>query len=175
MTHHKGFYRESEAEFISTLALIRSDDPYLRLAGYLEIDNYMDLAMRAAQDAAAAELEEAGKVTPIPEGMTLHDPGFKALLRKQAAEIQQYLKERPYFSERTGALIDQSNGIAAEIYQEDSHPIDNMPAVNEAIGEIADVGWETQAAVLKEHNYDGMALLYLQYFDGMLYGEGTEK
>ena len=59
--------------------------------------------------------------------------------------------------------------IAEEIYEEDSHPIDEMPAVNEVIEETADVGWETQGEILQENTYDGVTLLLLQYFDGVLY------
>lgn len=170
MTHHKGFYRESEAEFISTLAMIRSDDPYLQLAGYLAIEEYMSIAMMTAQDAAAADLEAAGKLKPMPEGLKFRDPGFKESLREYDAALRELLPERPYFSARVNSLVMQSDGVTQELYKAEPHPIDSLPAVDETIGQIADTGWKTQAAVLQEHNYDGMALLYLQYFDGTLYG-----
>ena len=35
--------------------------------------------------------------------------------------------------------------------------------------EISDVGWNTQAQILQEYNYDGVVLLMLQYYDGKLY------
>ncbi len=165
MAHHKGFYRESEAEFISTLAMIRSEDPFLRLSGYIEIERFMTDAYNQAVDVVADEMIAAGELEPLPDHISIKDPRLREYLLK----LHEHIRQQPYFSSLVNTLRDQSDGIATKIYQADSHPIDNMPAVNEAIGEIADVGWETQAAVLKEHNYDGMALLYLQYFDGKLY------
>ena len=126
--------------------------------------------MMAAQDAAAADLEAAGKLKAMPEGLGLHDPGFKESLREYEAALRELLPERPYFSARVYALVEQSRGVTQDLYEADAHPIDSLPAVNETIGQIADTGWKTQAAVLQEHSYEGMALLYLQYFDGTLYG-----
>ena len=73
------------------------------------------------------------------------------------------MKPAPALSSRAAALKQQSDGIGSAIYSEDAHPIDGMPAVDETIGEIADLKWEMQAADLKEHDYSGMVLLYLQY------------
>lgn len=42
--HHKGYYKENEANFISELALSKSEDPYLRLVAYLDMYYYVSSA-----------------------------------------------------------------------------------------------------------------------------------
>ncbi len=39
--HHKGYYKENEANFISEVALSKSKDPYLRLIAYLDMYYYV--------------------------------------------------------------------------------------------------------------------------------------
>ena len=77
--------------------------------------------------------------------------------------------QEPQLSDRIFQIVREGHVIEQEIYEEDSHPIDEMPAVNEVIEETADVGWETQGEILQENTYDGVTLLLLQYFDGILY------
>ena len=36
-SHHKGYYKENEGNFLSQMALVKSDNPYLRLSGYLDM------------------------------------------------------------------------------------------------------------------------------------------
>ena len=66
-------------------------------------------------------------------------------------------------------IFDASNDIENEIFDEDEHIIDEMPAVNDAITVTADVGWDIQEDILEENCYDGAVLLLLQYYDGKLY------
>lgn len=42
--HHKGYYKENEANFISEIALSKSKDPYLRLIAYLDMYYYVSSA-----------------------------------------------------------------------------------------------------------------------------------
>ena len=84
-------------------------------------------------------------------------------------QLNQIFGPLPEVSDRVHQIKDAGYVIAEEIYEEDSHPIDEMPAVNEVIEETADVGWETQGEILQENTYDGVTLLLLQYFDGVLY------
>ena len=35
--------------------------------------------------------------------------------------------------------------------------------------EVSNVGWETQAEILDEFNYDGVVRLVMEYYDGILY------
>lgn len=41
MAHHKGYYKENEANFLSMVALSESDDPFLRLSGFYEMYWYL--------------------------------------------------------------------------------------------------------------------------------------
>jgi hypothetical protein len=75
----------------------------------------------------------------------------------------------PQVSERAGQIMRSGWQIEQEIYDADSHPIDEMPAVQEVIQETADTGWETQGEILQENSYEGVTLLLLQYFDGRLF------
>ena len=84
-------------------------------------------------------------------------------------QLNQIFEPLPEVSDRVHQINNAGYVIAEEIYDEDSHPIDEMPAVNEVIEETADVGWETQGEILQENTYDGVTLLLLQYFDGILY------
>lgn len=157
--HFKGFRRESEADFLSTLALLRSGNPCLRLSGCLRILKFLDDALREAEAAVADDMIAAGELEPLPDNVGASDPRVKAYAEKLSARLH----EHPSISSRAAALKQQSDGIASAIYSEDAHPIDEMPAVDETIGKIADLKWEMQAADLKEHDYSGMVLLYLQY------------
>ena len=62
-------------------------------------------------------------------------------------------------------IYTESFEIKTEIYEADSHPIDEMPKVETVIEEVSDTGWEVQGEILKENSYDGVTLLWLQYFD----------
>ncbi len=42
LAHHKGYYKENEANFLSEIALSRSEDPYLRLAAYINMYYYVN-------------------------------------------------------------------------------------------------------------------------------------
>lgn len=75
----------------------------------------------------------------------------------------------PEISERAEKIKNISNNICLEEYQADSHPINDIPAVNQVIDEASDFGWEAQADILQENNYNGVFLLLMQYFDGILY------
>ena len=175
LSHHKGYYKENEANFLSQLALSQSDDPYLRFSGFYDMFNYMNDSYLDAQDALLTEMEAQGMLNlpEFRENMTKEE--FMATAQERYRILVEICGEEPGISERAGRILDSAFQIEREIYQADSHPIDEMPAVQEVIQETADTGWKTQGAVLQENSYDGVTLLLLQYFDGKLYGEGTEK
>ena len=41
LAHHKGYYKENEANFLSMVALSESDDPFLRLSGFYQMYWYL--------------------------------------------------------------------------------------------------------------------------------------
>ena len=50
LAHHKGYYKENEATFLSEIALSRSEDPYLRLAAYINMYYYVNGEFKKVQD-----------------------------------------------------------------------------------------------------------------------------
>ena len=162
LCHHKGYYKENEAEFVSQLALIKSDDPLLRFSAYDQMYDYVLGEFYETQDAIISDM--------IAEG-SLKEPNWKDKdsVIAYIEQLNQIFGPLPEVSDRVYQIKDAGYVIAEEIYEEDSHPIDEMPAVNEVIEETADVGWETQGEILQENTYDGVTLLLLQYFDGVLY------
>ena len=150
--HHKGYYKENEAVFLSLLALSRSDDPYLRLEGNVELYNELFDAYLTAKDDLLDQLLETWRVDP-PEST------------EQANHILlTYLGEEPQLSIRALAIISAGADAQQVIYNADSHVIDSMPLVNKAIEQTADTGWKVQGDLLQENSYDGATLLILQYF-----------
>lgn len=162
LSHHKGYYKENEAEFVSQLALIKSDDPLLRFSAFDVMYSYVSEEFYETQDAIISDM--------IAEG-SLKEPNWKDKdsVIAYIEQLNQIFGPIPEVSDRVHQLNDAGYVIAEEIYEEDSHPIDEMPAVNEVIEETADVGWETQGEILQENTYDGVTLLLLQYFDRILY------
>lgn len=119
LAHHKGYYKENEANFLSEIALSRSEDPYLRLGAYVNMYYYV---------------------------------------------VAEVTGEAPKLSDRALHIIAASDEEERKAYEAVDHAIDNMPAVDDAIHDVADKGWETQGEVLKENSYDGVVLLLLQEY-----------
>ena len=63
-------------------------------------------------------------------------------------------------------VIEEMSELTKEILKNINRKKDNIEQI---IEETADVGWETQGEILQENTYDGVTLLLLQYFDGVLY------
>jgi hypothetical protein len=60
LAHHKGYYKENEANFLSQIALSQSEDPYLRLAAYMNMYKYVHADYLKAREAELGrKLEEA--------------------------------------------------------------------------------------------------------------------
>ena len=69
LSHHKGYYQEDDANFISEIVCINSGSPYLAYSGYLDAYGYVAQAYKTAlfssmdQEAAQAVWEERMKVS----------------------------------------------------------------------------------------------------------------
>ncbi len=163
LSHHKGYYKENEANFLSELALIQSDDPYLRLAGFMDMFDYVESDYYDALDVLADEMMANGEML-VPDENTTEEE-----IEAEMAKFFEYVGGEPVISERVWYITDYADGIAIEMYEEESHPIDEMPQVDEAIDTVSDKGWEVQEEILQENSYDGVTLLLLQYYDGKLY------
>lgn len=136
MAHHKGFYTERDANFISFIAGINSDSKLLAYSSYRYILSYVtDECYNAANEMYDKD----------PEG-TL-----------------EFLNKQPELSIRV-ELDDQHN---TEEYQENYEANVNKALeenVSQAAESVADVGWDTQADLLEEKNYDGVVLMLLKYY-----------
>ncbi len=170
LSHHKGYYKENEANFLSELALSQSDDPFLRFSGFWDMYQYVFDGYLTAQDELLTNMEAEGRLQlpAFRDGMTKEE--YMATAMERYRILVEICGEEPQLSERAGQIMDSAYQIEREVYNEDPHPIDEMPAVQEVIQETADTGWETQGNILQENSYDGVTLLLLQYFDGKLYG-----
>lgn len=136
MAHHKGFYAERDANFISFLAGTNSDSRLLAYSSYRYILSYVtDECYTAANEMYNKD----------PEG-TL-----------------EFLNKQPELSGRV-KLDDQHN---IEEYQKNYEANVNKALeenVSRAAKSVADVGWDTQADLLEEKNYDGVVLMLLKYY-----------
>lgn len=136
MAHHKGFYTERDANFISFLAGTNSDSRLLAYSSYRYILSYVtDECYTAANEMYNKD----------PEG-TL-----------------EFLNKQPELSGRV-KLDDQHN---IEEYQKNYEANVNKALeenVSQAAESVADVGWDTQADLLEEKNYDGVVLMLLKYY-----------
>lgn len=171
LAHHKGYFLENEAEMLSIVALTKSSDPYLRIAGYDAIYCWVsDSYYENLDEEIRKEFErmvESGE-------LDIHLPTESEEESERAEEAMQllydkYYENEPLISDRAQMIFDASFDIGDEIFEEDEHIIDEMPAVDEAITATADVGWDIQEDILEENCYDGAVLLLLQYYDGKLY------
>lgn len=163
LAHHKGYYKENEANLLGQLALIKSDDPFLRFAGFYEMYWYVSEDYYEMQEDILMQLAESGKIDiPDPFGTAEDITSYQELLLELFGEA-------PEISERAVMIMNASVDIGEESYDADPHPIDDLPAAQEIISDVSDNGWEIQGNILRENSYDGVVLLLLQYFDGELY------
>ena len=171
LAHHKGYFLENEAEMLSIVALTQSPDPYLRIAGYHALywwvcDSYYENIDTEMEKEFQNMIESGELDIDLPIDST--EESERAYEAMQLL-YDKYYKNEPLISDRALRIFDASNGIGEEIFEEDEHIIDEMPAVNDAITATADKGWEIQEDILEENCYDGATLLLLQYYDGKLY------
>lgn len=136
MAHHKGFYTERDANFISFLAGTNSDSRLLAYSSYRYILSYVtDECYTAANEMYNKD----------PEG-TL-----------------EYLNKQPKLSALV-ELDDQHNTEEYQENYEANVNKALEENVSQAAESVADVGWDTQADLLEEKNYGGVVLMLLKYY-----------
>lgn len=136
MAHHKGFYTERDANFISFLAGTNSDSRLLAYSSYRYILSYVtDECYTAANEMYNKD----------PEG-TL-----------------EFLNKQPELSARV-ELDDQHNTEEYQENYEANVNKALEENVSQAAESVADVGWDTQADLLEEKNYGGVVLMLLKYY-----------
>ncbi|MDD6070833.1 MAG: DUF3810 family protein [Clostridiales bacterium] len=138
MAHHKGYYKECDANFISFLVCSSSDDLCLQYSAYLEMYDYLDNAY------------------------------YQYVFKSDSEAVWDEWKKQPDLSEQVvWDTFDMENEYE-EAYEEGVNPVleDKVSTYAE---EVSEVGWETQAEILDELNYDGVVRLVLEYYDVFLY------
>jgi len=163
LSHHKGYYKENEANFLSEIALSRSADPFLRLAALNDMYYYVYEDYTNAQTELLERMIQNGEVDlslPIET---------KEEFQKFVDFCNQTFGPDPRPSQRVVQIFNAANDIEQQIYEADSHPIDNIPQADEVISDVADTGWSVQEEVLQDNYYSDVVLLLLEYYDGKLY------
>lgn len=138
MAHHKGYYKENEANFISFRVCSSSDELCLQYSAYREIFYYLDndyYENIVADDSEAAW--EQWEKQPQPSEQVMWD---EEDIANERAEM---------YEEGVNTVLEESVSGYAE--------------------EASEVGWDTQADILNEANYDGVVAYVLEYYDGVLY------
>lgn len=142
LCHHKGYYLENEAEFLSTVILSESDNAVFQYIAYLEMLGYID---DAYFDALYSSYLASGDEAVALEASLEH-------YREQPSLL-------PIISEDLAYLADQRQ----QKYEENVNEFmeENLKEVSE---EVADTGWQVQGDLLKENTYSGVTLMLLQYY-----------
>ncbi len=120
-SHHQGFYRENEAKFIEYLACAKSDDPRIRLAGYLYTYGYVDNAYQSKlmevydKDEAIARYDSQIKVDP--------QVGIDQAYARKLAIANYEKDEHPLeqYSETAEKVADKGWSTQDRILQEDNY------------------------------------------------------
>lgn len=143
LCHHKGYYLENEAEFLSTIILSESDNPIFRYSAYVEMYGYMnDAYLTALFDAYTTDGE---------------------LTEDELICIYATLENQPQLSQLVYDDLNYAYTKKQEKYEENKNEFleENFQPISE---EVADTGWEVQGNILKENTYDGITLMLLQYY-----------
>lgn len=139
LCHHHGYYQEDEADFLSYIGCISSENIYLRYMGfhqmyYLVEEVYYNSLIATTGDTAAAYS-----------------------IYKEQPQINEYV----LYDE----LVDKE--LFKEAYQ--SGTLHASEELKEYAGKVAETGWNVQAVILEDKFYSGSIRLLLEYFDGELY------
>ena len=132
--HHQGYYQEDEADFLSYIGCISSEDPYTRYSGYREFYFVIERVYERTllEDMSKEDAIERIKAQPVQM------PEIVWFDLQHEAEIEKELKEN--------ALIKIPEKVAST-------------AVS-----VGDTGWSVQEKVLKEHYYSGSVALLLDWY-----------
>lgn len=105
-SHHKGYYKEHEANFLSILGCSRSDEPVLRYAAYYEMYRYLDDAYRTSL-------------------LSLYPKEKAAEIYRQAVSPEGIVREDWM----------RSQAEAEALYAAESHPLEHFSSTAEAAAE----------------------------------------
>ena len=142
LCHHKGYYLENEAEFLSTIILAESDNPIFKYSAYLQMVAYVDGAYYDALENVYSDIYSGDELISA----------MKEHLKDQEHIIALVYADRDYIKEKRQENFDNNVSEFAK---------NNL---KEASEEIATKGWQIQGDLLKENSYSGVTLMLLQYY-----------
>ncbi|MBR4731536.1 MAG: DUF3810 family protein [Lachnospiraceae bacterium] len=79
-----------------------------------------------------------------------------------SADATEHLKQQPAVSELVKLDRLEAWDASRKKYEAVSHPAQQFETVS---AQVADVGWNTQAEILKENSYDGVVQMIMDYYD----------
>ena len=136
MSHHKGYYQEDEANFLSFLALKDCGESFLEYTAYREAFYYLDNAYYETL------LEMAGYDQELALEEYEKQPGKSLLARWDNQEAQKAYEEQ--YKSQVNPFLEEH--------------------LSESVEKLGNAGWETQGKILKEKSYDGVVGLLLGYY-----------
>ncbi len=134
--HHKGYYKENEAEFLSILACVQTDDALLNYSGWLEMYGYVNNAYVSNLYRLLTK-EEADK--RLENAISLSEEVVEDVKAAREDSEERYEEQVSTFAERYFKGISETT---------------------------AETGWSVQDSVLGEMSYDGVVKLLLDYYFG---------
>ncbi len=141
LAHYKGYFKESEANFLSYVTMDESSDAFLAYVANVEM--YYQYIENAYEKALLATYSE-----------------------ENIEEAVVHFLEQPQLYSIVWEDLNESWQESQDLYEAEEHPAE---AVSDTVDDVADYGWEAQDSVLKEDNYDGVVIMLLEYYDGILY------
>lgn len=139
LAHYKGFFKESEANFLSFITMNESGNALLAYSACAE------MLLQYVEEAYQNSYEQA----------------FDMENNFEAAQAHYY--EQPGLFDLVRMDITASYEAAQKRYAETPHPAES---ISEVVSEVSDYGWEAQDAILQEDNYDGVVRMLLEYYWG---------
>jgi len=161
LSHHKGYYYENEATFISSVVLSESDNLYFQYCGYREIYRYIE--GDCYENYFNEKINDPNLRTEFYE--LAESAGLNLTLDYNENVMVRviYKHTYPQLSELvTNDSFEAYEESEAEYHADVSEEVEQVVA--KPIGEVADKGWEVQGDLLKENTYSGMVLMILQYY-----------
>lgn len=138
-SHHKGYYQENEATFLSIVACINSDSDYLQYVGYyslycyIENDYYRSLLNLYEDDSAKEMFAAKTRIIDV--------------IREDRADA---------LAKRDGLYKKEVSPVLESLFKKQSE-------------KAAEAGWKTQGEIIGEATYSGCVKYLLEYYDGILY------
>ncbi len=134
--HHKGYYKENEAEFLSIIACTQSNEVFLNYSGWLEMYGYVNNAYISNLYRVLTKEEAEAR---YKNSLSLSDKVVQDIKKAREDSEKRYEEQVSSFAEQYLKSISEKS---------------------------AETGWNVQENILGEMSYDGVVKLLLDYYFG---------